>query len=382
MKKWFIGIIFVLIVVGAIGIYVYASRYFGGPTHRDLDFAPTVAPAVESAPKQAFAVVASKLDTPWAFAFLPDRTMLFTERPGNIRIVNADGSLRERVIPVDRVLEKGEGGLLGIAVDPKFAQNQYLYLYSTYAANGDNTRNHVVRYTFDGTAITDQKIIVDAIPGAANHNGGALAFGPDGYLYITTGDAQEPSRAQNIDSLAGKILRVDTSGAPAPGNPFDNRVFSYGHRNPQGIAWDAQGQLWATEHGRSGIQSGFDEVNLIIKGGNYGWPDIQGDATRPGMIAPVVNSGPNTTWAPSGAAVFGNSLFFAGLRGVTLYEAQLDGSRITSVKTHLVGEYGRLRAVARGPDGYLYLSTSNRDGRGKPTAADDQIFRIDPAQLN
>ena len=235
--------------------------------------------------------------------------------------------------------------------------------------------------TYTDNKLQAEKIIVDNIPGASNHNGGRIKFGPDNYLYIGTGDAQNPSQAQNVKTLGGKILRVTDEGKPAPGNPFNNEVYSYGHRNVQGLTWDKNGRLWTTEHGRSGIQSGYDEINLIERGKNYGWPDIEGDKTKAGMQTPKKHSGATSTWAPSGIAFLNNSLFFGGLRGQTLYEAVIQDDRIVDFKEHLSGKYGRLRDVIVGPDGMLYVTTSNRDGRGTPNATDDKVIRINPAKL-
>lgn len=332
-------------------------------------------------------VVAQNLEVPWAIAFLPssptggpDRSMLVTERAGRVRYVDQNGLDSTSVATLSQVEEIGEGGLLGIALHPDFAKNNYVYLYYTYSSKGDNTLNRVVRMTYKDKKLTDEKIIVDAIPGAANHNGGRIKFGPDNMLYITTGDAQEPSLAQDRNSLAGKILRVTESGRAVANNPFNNKVFTLGHRNPQGLAWDSTGQLWSTEHGRSGVQSGLDELNLIISGKNYGWPTIQGNETRSGMVTPIKNS-ESTTWAPAGAAFVDGSLFFGGLRGQTLYEAVLDNDTVTEVKEHFNSQFGRIREVVVGPDNMLYITTSNRDGRGSPQAGDDKILRINPAKL-
>ena len=205
-----------------------------------------------------------------------------------------------------------------------------------------------------------------------------LAFGPDGYLYVTTGETGQSDLAQDTNSLAGKILRVASDGQIPADNPFSNAVYSYGHRNSQGLAWDDNGQLWATEHGRSGLQSGYDELNLITKGANYGWPAIQGDESSPGMVAPVANSGPDETWAPAGLAYWDHSLFFGGLRGSTLYEAKiLPGNKLELIG-HFRNQLGRIRAVVAGPDGFLYISTSNTDGRGQPKGGDDKILRVNP----
>lgn len=314
------------------------------------------------------------LDTPWAVVFLPDGGMLVTERKGTVRL---NGQI---IATLKNVREIGEGGLMGIAVHPDFDSNHYVYLYYTYSAAGNNTSNRVVRMTLKNNVLGEEKIIVDSIPGASNHNGGRIKFGPDKYLYITTGDAQDPSRAQDRNSLSGKILRVTDEGKKAPGNPFDNLVYSYGHRNPQGLAWDANGQLYATEHGRSGIQSGLDELNRIDAGKNYGWPDIEGDETRAGMERSVIHSGSATTWAPAGLAFYNGSLFYGGLRGASLYKVNIVNGQ-PQLKEYFKGEFGRIREVIMGPDQMLYISTSNFDGRGIPSAGDDKIIRINPKKL-
>ncbi len=326
-------------------------------------------------------VLAQHLDTPWAMTFLPDKSLFVTERKGTVWHIPTDWSFSPRMIAtLPSVKEIGEGGLLGITLHPDFENNKYVYLYYTYNSTGDETRNRVVRTTYQNNRLEDETVILDAIPGAPNHNGGRIAFGPDGFLYITTGDAQEPSQAQNTKTLGGKILRVTDTGEAAPGNPFDNEIYSYGHRNAQGITWDANGNLWATEHGRSGLQSGLDELNRIEKGNNYGWPTIQGDETRPGMVTPVANSGAITTWAPGGITSLNGSLYFTGLRGKSLYKVTFQGN-IPTVTEYLVNEFGRIREVIVGPDGLLYITTSNRDGRGTPTADDDKIIRVNPSKL-
>ncbi|KKS63178.1 MAG: Quinoprotein glucose dehydrogenase [Candidatus Collierbacteria bacterium GW2011_GWD2_42_50] len=219
---------------------------------------------------------------------------------------------------------------------------------------------------------------MEKIKGSSNHDGGRIAFGPDGYLYITTGDAETPNLAQDKNSLNGKILRIKDDGGIPEDNPFGNAVYSLGHRNPQGLAWDKNGTLWETEHGPSGIQTGNDEVNIIIKGGNYGWPTIKGDQTKKGLISPIIQSGTKDTWAPSGMAYYDGSLFFSGLRGEALYEAKIRNGNKLDLLTHFKQEFGRIRAVVLGPDGYLYLSTSNQDGRGRVREGDDKIIKINP----
>jgi glucose/arabinose dehydrogenase len=239
-----------------------------------------------------------------------------------------------------------------------------------------------VRYTLTDDTLTFDRVIVDDLPGAMYHDGGRITFGPDGYLYVTVGDALSRDEAADPASLHGTTLRLTPTGEPAPGNPFDTKVYSYGHRNAQGLAWDSDGRLWSSEHGRSVGGSGFDEINLIQPGGNYGWPENQGDTVAPGTIAPARHSTADVTWAPGGLAYIDGSLYMPGLRGETLYEAILDGTDIVAWEEHFVGEYGRLRTVQVGPDGLLYVTTSNRDGRkDTPASNDDRLLRINPAML-
>jgi glucose/arabinose dehydrogenase len=330
--------------------------------------------------------LATGLDTPWELAFAPDGRIFVTERPGRLRVIE-NGQLRsEPVANVPDVTERGEGGLLGLALAPDFATSGNLYLYHTYTDNG--TKNRVVRYTLTDRAgargLGGQQIIVDDIPGAGNHNGGRIAFGPDGKLYVTNGDAANTALAQDRNSLAGKILRIEPDGSVPADNPFPGSpVYSYGHRNPQGLAWqEGTNQLYATEHG----PSANDEVNRIVPGGNFGWPTITGTQTQQGLITPIITSGGGNTWAPSGATFvkantfpqLRGSLLFAGLRSTTLWQLTVDSPpRLTPL---LEDEYGRLRAVSEGPDGNLYVLTSSLDGRGSPTDADDRVLRLVPAR--
>ncbi len=325
-------------------------------------------------------VIAQNLDTPWEMVFISDKNILVTERKGAVSEINIQNGKKEMTFDIKGVKEIGEGGLLGMALDPDFRTNNYIYFYYTYEGEGDKTLNRIIRMKYENKSFSKEEVLVDNIPGASNHNGGRIKFGPDGFLYVTTGDAQDSSRAQDVNSLSGKILRITRDGRAAPNNPFNNLVFSFGHRNPQGLAWDGDNNLWATEHGRSGITSGLDELNKIEMGKNYGWPEIQGDETKEGMIIPMIHSGATTTWAPSGITYLNGSLFWSGLRGQTLYEGIIDVSKIL-LKEHFKNEFGRLRNVVVGPDNMLYITTSNHDGRGNPKKGDDKIIRIDPLLL-
>ncbi|HBI17274.1 MAG TPA: glucose sorbosone dehydrogenase [Candidatus Moranbacteria bacterium] len=313
-------------------------------------------------------VIVENLNIPWEIVFLSDGSMLITERAGTLKKMGNNGF----EIQVPNAVSLGEGGLLGLALHPDYENNQWIYLYHTTRTNA-GLRNIVERYKLSDNQLTERKVIMENIPAAQNHNGGRIKFGPDGFLYITTGDAQNSNSAQDKNSLAGKILRLKDDGSLPEDNPFGNPVYSYGHRNVQGITWDSQNNLWATEHGRSGAASGYDELNLIRKGANYGWPQIQGDQNREGMESSVINSGATNTWAPSGMAYQNGSIFFAGLRGEALYEYEIDSKEL---KTHLKGEFGRIRNIIVGPGNDLYILTNNTDGRGTPRGGDDKVIKI------
>lgn len=380
-----IGLILLIPVILVVGVFAYLQyRNLNGRTDNIpeaiFNESAGTTPSETDPNAPLVSTVATNLDTPWGLVFLPDGSLLLTERSGNVRLIDSNGNLiSQPVATISQVKEVGEGGLLGITLHPNFETNNFVYLYYTYSSTGENTLNRVVRMTYNNGTLSDEQIIVDNIPGASNHNGGRIKFGPDQMLYITTGDAGNPSQSQDRNSLAGKILRVTDDGKPAPDNQFQNRTYSYGHRNSQGITWDEEGRLWSTEHGRSGAQSGLDELNLIEIGNNYGWPTIQGTETQVGMVAPVLNSG-SETWAPGGAAYSDGSVYFTGLRGRGLYKAKISGNSADLTK-HFDGEFGRLRDVIVGPDGMLYVATSNRDGRGSPADQDDMILRVNPTKL-
>ncbi len=333
-------------------------------------------------------IVAENLVVPWSVDWTPDGTLLFTERGGDLRAVQDGMLLPEPLLSIRA--NTIEGGLLGLAVDPDFNENNYIYLYYTYDSSGSTSNaNKAVRYQFIDGVVTEDKVLLDEVPGGAFHDGGRMQFGPDGRLYIATGDGGVSEQAQDLDSLAGKILRINSDGSIPEDNPFaGSPVWSLGHRNPQGMDWDASGNLVATEHGPSGWRGvAHDEVNLIMPGANYGWPIIIGDETAEGMQKAVIHSG-NDTWAPSGAEFYdGDKIpewtgkYFVGtLRGSHLHviDFDLSNNEVVSHGKLFQDEFGRLRDVQTGPDGFLYLLTSNRDGRGPAIPTDDRIIRIVP----
>lgn len=322
-------------------------------------------------------VVAENLTIPWEVVFLPDGELLITERPGNVLLLKQGVT-----IPLTGIRHIGEGGLLGAALHPDFADNNYVYFYQTTETTA-GIANRIARYTLVGQELTFDRVILADIPGARYHDGGRIAFGPDGMLYATVGDATDGASAQDISTIAGSIIRLTPAGDIPADNPLaDSYIYSYGHRNPQGITWNDGGQLWSSEHGRSVGGSGFDEINRIEAGANYGWPDSQGDDVVADTVAPVRHSTAAVTWAPGDLVYVDGSLYMPGLRGRALYEATLSEGTITAWREHFAGEYGRLRTIQVGPDGLLYLLTSNRDGRGDtPAENDDRLIRINPERL-
>jgi glucose/arabinose dehydrogenase len=309
--------------------------------------------------------VATNLDVPWGIAFLPDGSALIAERnSGAVKQLSA-GTVNQ-VGAVDGVAARGEGGLLGLAT-----AGQTVFAYIT--TGGDN---RVVRMRLDGGALTGQSPILTGIPAGSVHDGGRIAFGPDGKLYVTTGESGNPPLAQDRSSLGGKILRINPDGSVPRDNPDPaSPVWSFGHRNIQGLAWDSAGRLWATEYGANQV----DELNLIQPGGNYGWPMAEGRADTEGLIDPSIQWGTGEA-SQSGLAYFGGSLWVACLRGQRLYQIPVgaDGSLGGSVPL-FIGQYGRLRTVVAAPDGTLWFTTSNRDGRGSARGGDDdRILQFRP----
>jgi glucose/arabinose dehydrogenase len=338
----------VVMLLGVLSAVGYWRGWFFDPT---IDDARSVDVDVEQ--------VVTGLQSPWGLAFRSDGSALVSERDtGRILAIRAGKATDVARIPESRL--RGEGGLLGIALDPV---GEWLYAY--YTTEDDN---RIVRMRV-GSSVSPE-ILVTGIPAAAIHNGGRLAFGPDGYLYAGTGDADQKGRSQDRDSLGGKILRMTPEGKPAPGNPFGTLVWSYGHRNVQGFAWTPDGTMYASEFG----QNRYDELNRIEPGRNYGWPEVEGDSDDSRFVRPLA------TWttadaSPSGVAVYKDRVYVACLRGRKLYRVTRDGS---SAERLLNNKYGRLRTVAVAPDGSLWVITSNTDGRADPKKGDDKILRIRP----
>lgn len=334
--------------------------------------APAAAPAAPAAlvaltgPRLT---MATRLAMPWGLAFLPDGTALITLRD---RAAVLHLATRGRPVSVGRVpwvVPGGEGGLLGIAVSPRFASDRQVFFYLTSAVD-----NRVIRMTYNGAALRKATVIVRGIPKAGIHNGGRLAFGPDGYLYISTGDAGRRPVAQDRRSLGGKILRVTTTGAAAPGNPIPgSRIWSLGHRNVQGMAWSRTGAMYASELGANT----WDELNRILPGRNYGWPIVEGIARRPGFVNPI-RQWPTADASPSGIAIGRDgAVYMAALRGQSLWRIPLDSrGRAGTPQRFYQGTFGRLRTVVAAPNGRLWVVTSNSNV--SPRRGDDRIiaFRL------
>jgi glucose/arabinose dehydrogenase len=335
--------------------------------------------------------VAGNLEVPWSIVFTPDGRMLFTERAGRVRVFE-NGRLRPAPLAVISDVERGsESGLMGLTLHPQFAQNHLLYL--AYAYNQDGVKVRVVRLRETGDGLADRKLIIEAVPAARFHAGTRLRFGPDGKLYVTTGDAAQRELAQRLDSLAGKTLRLNDDGTVPPDNPFVNRpdarpeIWTYGHRNSQGLDWQpGTNFLFETEHGPSGFDGpgGGDELNVVERGKNYGWPLIHHRETKAGLESPLLEYTPAVAPASGtfyrGAAFPGmrGNFFFGCLRGETIIRVVLDGRRVVREERLLEHQYGRIRDIAEGPDGAIYFSTSNHDGRGNPAPDDDRIMRLVP----
>ena len=338
--------------------------------------------------------VISGLEVPWSIVFAPDGRMFFTERPGRVRVFENGKLIAQPIATIEDVRSASESGLMGLVLHPQFSTNHLLYLSYAYAG-GDGQLVRVVRYRETGDALTERKVIIEGIPGAPNHAGCRLRFGPDAKLYITTGDATDRELAQKMDSLAGKILRLNDDGGVPQDNPFVSQqgarpeIWTFGHRNPQGIDFQPGTNLmFETEHGPSGFDGpgGGDEVNIVERGKNYGWPLIHHTQTREGLESPLLEYTP--ACAPASGTFYRGSLFqqfrgnffFGCLRGERIIRVVLDGRKVVSQEDLLKGKYGRIREVTEGPDGAIYFSTSNRDGRGSAAKDDDRILKLVPVK--
>lgn len=345
-------------------------------------------PPTDQADPAEISVLASDLDTVWEVKFAPDGRVFLTERPGRVRVIQ-DENLSDQPWAEPPSVEQGESGLMGLALHPSFPNEPYVYVMYTYRNDEGDLTNRIVRYRDQGSTGVQDQVLLDGIPGASIHDGGRLAFGPDGLLYATTGDASEGSRAQDRDDPAGSVLRMTPAGDVPPTNPFNGSyIYTWGHRNAQGLDFrPSNGVPFVSEHG----PDTHDEVNRLQAGANYGWPKAQGEETGGGRFEPSVwTTGERGTVAPAGAAFIDapDSPLHGAFVFVTLKEEQLhvldlsdDGREVDRETTVLDGDFGRLRAATWGPDEALYISTSNRDGRGVAAGVDDRVIRVPLAVL-
>jgi glucose/arabinose dehydrogenase len=343
---------------------------FTQPTETTTQPTPSKSTGGDSSGPPRATPLVENLAVPWGVDFLPDGDAIVTERDSRRLLrITADGEVTE-LGTVQAAAPAGEAGLLGVAVSPDFVTDRWVFLYVTTEQD-----NRILRAELADHSLGKVEVVLDGIPQGFIHDGGRLAFGPDGYLYASTGETGTPDLAQDPGSLGGKILRITTDGDPAPGNPDPGSpVWSSGHRNVQGLAWDDDGRLWASEFG----DSTWDELNLVEAGGDYGWPQVEGTGgggrfTDPQLVWPVEDA------SPSGLAWLDGHLWMAGLRGERLWRIEVsDDGRASRPTPFFAGEHGRLRTVVAAPDGSLWLTTSNRDGRGSPAATDDMVLRVTP----
>jgi len=324
---------------------------------------PTVSGAV--APLGRPDVLATDLEVPWGLAFLPDGSALVAQRRSGevVRVYSDGGSTTVGRVP--GVLDRGEGGLLGLALAPG-SEAVLAYLTST---EGDN---RLVSLPFDGDGFGRPTVLLDGVPQGSTHNGGRIVVGPDGAVWIGTGDAGDPDRAQDVGDLGGKILRIAADGSIPSDNPFPGSpVWSYGHRNVQGLAFDSAGRLWATEFGQNDV----DELNLVVRGGNHGWPIVEGAGGDDRYVDPAI-TWPTDQASPSGLAIVDDVAYLGALRGERLWQVPLRQDGVGEAEAALGGRFGRIRTVEAAPDGALWFTTSNRDGRGSPAADDDRVVRM------
>lgn len=356
----------------------------------DVTSSKEVSQKSQSQHQRVVETVATGLEVPWSIVFTPDKRILVTERAGRIRVIENDKLKAAPLAVLNDVVAEVESGLLGMTIHPDFAHNKFIYVCYT-TRDKDGLKERVKRFRESAEGLVDEKIIIDNMPAAPTHDGCRIKFGPDKKLYITTGESGKPELAQKLDSLGGKTLRLNDDGSVPKDNPFVGQknarpeIWSYGHRNAQGLDWQpGTGIMFQSEHGPSGNDApgGGDEINIVMRGKNYGWPIIHHKMTKEGMESPLLEYTP--ALAPSGATFYTsknipewtNNFFFACLRGKRIVRVVLEGSKVVKTEDLYKDTYGRIRDVAQGPDGALYFATSNRDGRGQPAASDDRIMRI------
>jgi len=317
-------------------------------------------------------VIAEKLDAPWSIEKQGD-TFYLTERSGSIMKIEDGEEVRQSVELDKELATASEAGLLGFVLAPDFSDSNQAYAYYTYQ-DSDGQFNRIIILHLENDVWREERLLLDKIPSGSYHHGGRIKIGPDGKLYATAGDASEREIAQDLNSLGGKILRMNLDGSIPDDNPFsDSYVYSYGHRNPQGMTWSSDGTMYASEHG----DNANDEVNLIEAGQNYGWPVIEGEEEQEGMISPLFTSGNENTWAPSGIDYDDGKLYVAALRGTAVLEFDLE----TNEQRELVTDLGRIRDVFI-EDGFFYFISNNSDGRGNPQVNDDKLYRISLSESN
>lgn len=349
-----------------VGLSVVILFFFGCSAKEDEQVQPL--PANEDIQVDGrYEAIATNLNAPWAINRIGD-SFYITERTGNIVKVEQGEVVRPKVNLEQTLSTASEAGLLGLVLAPDFEQSNKAFAYYTYE-KGQQQFNRVVLLQLENNRWQEKQVLVDEIPSGTYHHGGRLKIGPDNMLYATAGDASDPQIAQDTDSLGGKILRIQLDGSIPKDNPFpDSYVYSYGHRNPQGITWSPDGKMYASEHG----QSANDEINEIEAGKNYGWPTIEGNEEQEGLLSPLFTSGEGTTWAPSGMAFYNGKLYVAALRGSAILAFNLDTKEVEEI----INDVGRVRDVWIEED-KLYFITNNTDGRGNPSNKDDQLYSLD-----